>query len=94
MSHAPLQRTVVINNPNGLHMRPCAAFATLAWRFQSKVTVARPDGYAVDGKSPLDLMTLAAEPGTELTLVVEGPDGPEALEALAVQLASVPADPP
>ena len=46
-----------------------------------------------DGKSPLDLMTLAAEPGTELTLLVEGPDGVEALEALAVQLGSVPADP-
>jgi phosphotransferase system HPr (HPr) family protein len=90
MNGAPLKRKVTINNPQGLHMRPCATFSSLAWRFQSNVTVTRGDGYSVNGKSPLDLMTLAALPGSELVLEVEGPDAAEALEALAEQLAAVP----
>jgi phosphotransferase system HPr (HPr) family protein len=90
MNVGPLRRTVTINNPNGLHMRPSAAFASLAWNFQSDVIVRRHDGYAVNGKSPLDIMTLAAEPGSELVLEVEGPDAAEALEALAECLGALP----
>lgn len=84
----PLRRVVTIANPQGLHIRPAAAFAELAQRFEAKVTVSR-EGQSVDGKFWPDLLLLAAEQGTELILEVEGPDAPDALEALADQLAAV-----
>lgn len=81
----PLRRVVTVGNPQGLHVRPAAAFAELAARFECKVSVMRDDT-AVDGKFWPDLLLLAAEQGTQLTLVVDGPGAPEALEALARQL--------
>jgi phosphotransferase system HPr (HPr) family protein len=84
-----LRRTVTIANPHGLHMRPAAAFAELAGKFDSSVKLAR-EAQVVDGKNWLELLLLAAEPGTELVLEVSGPDAPLALEALAEQLASMP----
>ena len=87
----PLHRTVSLANPNGLHMRPSAAFVELAGRFQSNVTV-HYEGRSGNGKSIWDLLTLAAMPGSELTLVVDGPDAPQAMEALAALLAKVPED--
>jgi phosphocarrier protein HPr len=90
MSQDPLRRRVILANPNGLHMRPSAAFVELASRFQSNVTVTR-EGNTVNGKSLWDLLLLAAEHGTELELEADGPDAPEALEALAKLLSTPPA---
>jgi phosphotransferase system HPr (HPr) family protein len=76
-----LRRVVVIANPHGLHMRPAAAFVETASRFQSQVVIWKRD-HSVNGKSFLDLLMLAAETGTELTLEVTGSDAAPALEAL------------
>jgi phosphotransferase system HPr (HPr) family protein len=94
MNDAPLQRKVTVNNPNGLHMRPIGAFVELANGYQSSVVIVTHDGRSLNGKSPWDLMTLgeAGLPGSELVLQVDGPDADAALEALAAQLAAVPAD--
>jgi phosphotransferase system HPr (HPr) family protein len=81
----PLQRTVVIQNPQGFHLRPMAAFAQAATRFQSRVTVSR-EGQQVDGKSIWELMLLQAAQGTALTVRAEGPDACEALDALVALL--------
>lgn len=81
MNGEPLRKMVVISNPQGFHMRPMAAFAQMASRFQSSVKVSR-EGQSVNGKSILDLMLLAAAQGTELTLEVAGPDAQAALDAL------------
>ena len=89
MNGAPLQQKVVITNPQGFHMRPMAAFAQLAARYQSSVKVSR-EGQTVNGKSILDLMLLAAAQGTELTLEVAGDDAQEALDALVALLKSPP----
>jgi phosphotransferase system HPr (HPr) family protein len=91
MNSAPLKRTVVITNPNGLHMRPSAAFVELAGRFQSDVLVSY-DGRSVNGKSLWDLLLLAAMPGGELTLEADGPDAAEALDALVNLLATPPSE--
>jgi phosphotransferase system HPr (HPr) family protein len=97
MNGEHLHRKVVIANPDGLHMRPATAFAELAKRYQSAVTVHK-DGKAFDGKSPLDMMLLAAGQGTELDLEVAGPDAPDALRQLMDLLVSLAvvdnADPP
>jgi phosphocarrier protein len=89
MNGDPLRKTVVITNPQGFHMRPMAAFAQLASRFDSSVKVSR-EGQSVNGKSILDLMLLAAAQGTELTLEVAGPDAPDALDALVNLLKAPP----
>ena len=88
MNGPPLLQKVVVTNPQGFHMRPMAAFAQLAARFDSSVKVSR-EGQSVNGKSILDLMLLAAAQGTELTLEVAGPDAQAALDAL-VQLLKTP----
>lgn len=86
-ANGPLRRTVVVKNPQGLHARPAAAFAGLAARFESRVTVAKAEGERVDGKFWPDLLMLAAEQGTALELEVEGPDAPDAIDMLAQALA-------
>jgi len=91
MNGAPLQRKVSIANPQGLHMRPSAAFVELAGRFESNVTVTH-EGRSVNGKSLWDLLLLAALPGSELTLEADGPDAPQALEALSDLLSTPPGD--
>jgi phosphocarrier protein HPr len=90
MNGESLSKKVVVSNPQGFHMRPMAAFAQLAARFQSSVKVSR-EGQSVNGKSILDLMLLAAAQGTELTLEVAGPDAQSALDAL-VNLLRKPAE--
>ncbi len=92
MTERTLEKKVVITNPMGFHMRPVAAFATLARQFQSDVYLRRED-QRVNGKSPLDLLLLAAEQGTELTLEVSGPDAATALPALVELLTNYAADP-
>jgi phosphocarrier protein HPr len=84
-SNGPLRRTIVVRNPQGLHMRPAMAFAKLAARFRSAVTVRKKDR-AVNGKSGLSIMTLAVLPGTELVLEVDGEDAAAALPILAAAL--------
>jgi phosphotransferase system HPr (HPr) family protein len=70
-------------------MRPGRAFVELAGQFRSKVRVHRKESEPVDGKSLMELLLLGAEPGTELTVEVEGPDGPAALAALVDLLANL-----
>ncbi len=89
MTGPTLRKTVLITNPQGFHLRPVAAFAKIALRFPScRVRVLKEDRTA-DGTSPLDLMTLAAEAGSELTIEVSGPDAGTVLAALA-EVVNVP----
>jgi phosphotransferase system HPr (HPr) family protein len=81
MNGVPLQRLVTVADPQGLHMRPAAAFAKVARQFKSEIAVSRDDR-RVNGKSQLDLMLLAAEPGSQLLLEVSGDDAEAALAAL------------
>jgi phosphotransferase system HPr (HPr) family protein len=81
MNGETYQHKVVITNPQGFHMRPLTAFVELARKFQSAVFVYKDDQRS-NGKSPLELMTLGAEQGTELTLEVSGSDARVALDAL------------
>ena len=74
-------RDVVVTNRDGLHLRPAHTLAKLSATFASEIQLVR-DGEAVDGKSILSIITLAAAQGTKLTLRAEGPDAEEAVTAL------------
>jgi phosphocarrier protein len=76
-----LSKTFMIQNKFGLHARPSASFVQTSSRFRSEIKVEK-DGQVADGKSILDLMTLAAAYGTLITIRASGEDAQEALQAL------------
>ena len=80
---AVARRQVEITNGLGLHMRAASQFVSLARQFQSEIRV-HCKGYECNGKSILDLTSLAAECGTRLDLEACGPDAVAAVEALAI----------
>ena len=75
-------RDVKILNEAGLHARPSSELVKLASSFESDFFI-EMYGYRINGKSILGIMTLAAEEGAEMTLIVDGPDEEEALEAIS-----------
>lgn len=76
------RRSAVLVNDAGLHARPCHAVVRVALAYESDLRIAC-GGRAVNGKSILELMTLAAARGDELDLRAEGPDAEALLEAVA-----------
>ncbi len=76
-----IEAEITIVNQLGLHMRAAGKFAKLAGSFRSRVSLMR-DGIAVDGKSIVGILTLAAARGSMLLLRAEGADERQALEAL------------
>ena len=75
------EAVVIIRNIKGLHARASAKFVKCAETFDARITVTR-EGQSVGGTSIMGLMMLAAGPGSTLHIVAEGPQGPEALQAL------------
>jgi phosphocarrier protein HPr len=73
--------TVRVMNRAGLHTRPAAMLVKLAAQFKSEMYLIR-DGFNINAKSIIGVMTLAAEQGCELGLHVEGPDETEAAKAI------------
>ena len=81
------ERNVQIVNKHGLHARPAAEMVKAASRFRSEITISRDD-LEVNGKSIMGVMMLAAECGSTITLKANGPDADDALDSLAVLVAS------
>jgi len=72
---------VKVLNESGLHARPSSELVKTASKFKSEFFI-KMYGYRVNGKSILGVMTLAAECGAEMELILEGPDEDEALKTL------------
>lgn len=81
-----IEREARIVNPLGMHARPAAEFVKVASRFKSAVEV-RKDNLAVNGKSIMGVMMLAAERGSSLLIKTDGEDATEAMEALLALVA-------
>ncbi len=75
------ERVVTIKNAAGLHTRPAATLVKTAARFQSDFSI-RKDAFEINGKSIIGVMTLAAEQGSILHLLFNGPDEEEAAAAV------------
>jgi phosphocarrier protein len=73
--------SAILQNKVGLHARPAALFVQTAKKFQSTIRV-RKDLKEGDAKSILDVLSLGAEHGTSITLIVEGEDAEMAAKAL------------
>ena len=76
-----IQEKVTIINKLGLHARAAAKFVSTSARFSSMVKVSKGP-QQVDGKSIMAVMMLAASKGTELELLIDGPDETEAFDAI------------
>jgi len=76
-----IEREVTIRNKAGLHTRPAAAIVKLAANFKSEFFIEK-DGFQINGKSIIGVMTLAAEQGSKLLLKFDGPDEEEACKAM------------
>mgnify|MGYP003335837953 CR=1 FL=1 len=81
MSQETISREVVVGIEQGLHARPADLLAREARKWQSRIELVGK-AQRVDGKSILELLTLAAEAGTRLVVEATGPDAREAVEAI------------
>ena len=76
-----LTKKLKILNRLGLHLRAAAQFVKTTSKFKCRILVKNGNGH-VNGKSIMNLMTLAAGYGAELTLVFEGDDAQDALKEI------------
>ena len=80
-------KEAVVNNQVGLHARPATFFIQKANEFKSSIWV-EVEERRVNAKRLLGVLSLGIVKGTEITLIANGPDEEEAVEALATLLAS------
>jgi phosphocarrier protein HPr len=78
---ARVVRQLEIKNRLGLHARAAALLVQTVARFEAEITVSKDD-QAVNGKSILGLMMLAAGPGSSIEVSAQGPDAQRALDAI------------
>jgi phosphocarrier protein HPr len=70
-----------IINSLGIHARPASLIVKIASAFDSHVELEK-DGVRVNAKSIMGVLMLASEQGDKLTIIAEGKDEKEAVEAL------------
>ena len=75
------EQKVAVKGKFGLHLRAAGRFAEIANGYRSSITVVM-SGREVNGKSILEMLTLGATAGSELTIRTEGADAKQALGAL------------
>ena len=76
-----VKKKIQIKNPQGLHARPASIFVKIANKYESEVTVKKGDD-AVNGKSIMGLMTLAANQGSFIEIEITGADAGRAMAEL------------
>ncbi|MCX8054190.1 MAG: HPr family phosphocarrier protein [Ignavibacteria bacterium] len=76
-----VEKVVKVINRSGIHTRPAASIVKLASKFKSEIFLIR-DKFAINGKSIIGVMTLAAEQGSEIKVRAEGPDEQEAIDEI------------
>ena len=73
-----IEKTVTIVNKAGMHTRPASMLVKIASKYNSDFYMIK-DGFRINGKSIIGVMTLAAEQGSSVKLVFEGEDEVNAL---------------
>ncbi|HID36950.1 MAG TPA: HPr family phosphocarrier protein [Ghiorsea sp.] len=78
-----MKKVVTIRNKLGLHARTSAQFVTLAGQFSCDIQLQRDD-MIVNGKSLMAILTLAASQHTNITIMTDGEQAEQALNALVL----------
>jgi phosphocarrier protein len=76
-----LTKTITIKNSQGLHLRPAALIVKILRACRSRVFFTCQNK-TVDARSIMGLLTLVAQKNQTITIVVEGEDGKQTMEAL------------
>ena len=72
---------VIIKDELGLHVKPAFRLAQLANSFKSELVIENNERM-VNGKSVLEILTLSANKGSEIKLVIRGEDEKDAADRL------------
>ena len=81
MDETGYSKVAIVRNPNGLHLRPAGLLVQLAAGFQSEIHLTK-DNVRVDGRSILDVITLMATQGSEVSVSASGNDAQAAVDAI------------
>ena len=84
-------KEAVVNNQVGLHARPATFFIQKANEFKSSIWVEK-DERRVNAKSLLGVLSMGIMDGTSISLIADGVDEAEALDALTKLVSTAPAD--
>jgi phosphocarrier protein len=78
-----VERTFEIVNALGLHARAAALLVQTAQKYRSQVEITKDD-LAVNGKSIMGVLMLAASKGSSILVRTEGEDADAAMEDIGV----------
>jgi phosphocarrier protein len=76
------RRTITITNRAGIHARPAAMLVQTANRFAADIYMEK-DSERINGKSIMGIITLGATYQSEISIIAEGEDEKQAVDALA-----------
>ena len=82
-----VKKDAVVNIEVGLHARPATFFIQKSNEFKSSIWVEKEER-RVNAKSLLGVLSLGIVQDTTITLIADGPDEEEAVEALAALVAT------
>ena len=80
-------KEVTVENQVGLHARPATFFIQKANEYKSSIWVEKEER-RVNAKSLLGVLSLGIVKGTPITIIADGSDEEEAVEALTALIAS------
>lgn len=76
-----ISETVVIQNKVGLHSRPATSFIQKANEYKCSVWIEKNER-RVNAKSLLGVLSLGVLQGTEISIIADGPDERDAIDAM------------
>ena len=76
-----ISETVVIQNKVGLHSRPATSFIQKANEYKCSVWIEKNER-RVNAKSLLGVLSLGVLQGTEISIIADGPDEKDAIDAM------------
>lgn len=68
-----IEKIVTIVNKAGMHTRPASMLVKIASKYNADFFIEK-DGFRINGKSIIGVMTLAAEQGSKVKLEFDGED--------------------
>lgn len=81
MSEDVVEKQVEVSNALGLHTRPATLIVKLLQGYTSAVSFTH-EGQTIDARSILNILMLAAQKGTVITITATGDDAKEVVEKL------------
>lgn len=77
-----IEKTVTIENPNGIHLRPAAKIVNISKKYNCKISLSCNSCPCADACSITQVLLLQATKGTPVTIKAEGPDAKQAVKEI------------